>query len=275
LGAIQGYINTGDDGGPDAQYNEAVRRREQLMAAARAKLAGDPAKLQKFEAMYKAAERFTPVSEDHNHWIDQMGDLLVRYPALEIGKRLVAKGSLAKQDDVFMLFFAEIEEGMKGRDLSAIAAQRRAEMERWAKVVPPPVLGVPQPPTGDAMEEVLIRFFGTPLEPSPDPKVINGMAASPGSVTGIAKVVRNLNEASKLERGDIMVCEMTLPPWTPLFATVSAVVTDTGGMLSHSAIVAREYRIPCVVGTAVATATIRDGMRITVDGTRGLVRIES
>ena len=66
-----------------------------------------------------------------------------------------------------------------------------------------------------------------------------------------------------------------LPPWTPLFSTVSAVVADTGGILSHCAIVAREYRIPCVVGTAVGTVTIKDGQRVTVDGSKGLVRIES
>ena len=72
-----------------------------------------------------------------------------------------------------------------------------------------------------------------------------------------------------------MVCEMTLPPWTPLFSTVSAVVADTGGILSHCAIVAREYRIPCVVGTGVGTVTIKDGQTVTVDGSKGIVRIES
>ncbi|HLF71702.1 MAG TPA: PEP-utilizing enzyme [Dehalococcoidia bacterium] len=274
LNAVQGYINIDDSGGPDAQYNDAVARRTHLMAEARRRLASEPEKLAKFEAMHKGAAKFTPVSEDHNHWIDQMGDLLVRYPALEIGKRLVAKGSIANQDDVFFLFFDEISEAMKGKNQRALASQRRQEFARAASIVPPPVLGAPAAPSGDPMEEVLVRFFGTPLEPNADPKVINGMAASPGTVTGTAKVVRNLNEASKLQPGDIMVCEMTLPPWTPLFATISGVVTDTGGMLSHSAIVAREYRIPGVVGTAFATAVIKDGMRITVDGSRGLVRIE-
>ena len=86
--------------------------------------------------------------------------------------------------------------------------------------------------------------------------------------------MRSLEEASKLQAGDILVCEMTLPPWTPLFSTASAVVADTGGILSHCAIVAREYRIPCVVGTMNGTNVIKDGMRITVDGSKGLVRIE-
>jgi pyruvate,water dikinase len=136
-------------------------------------------------------------------------------------------------------------------------------------------MGVPAPPTGDPVEEVLMRFFGTPVEPSQDSSVLAGIAAAPGVATGTAKVVRSLDEASKLQQGDIMVCEMTLPPWTPLFSTVSAVVADTGGILSHCAIVAREYRIPCVVGTAVGTVTIKDGQRVTVDGSKGIVRIES
>jgi phosphoenolpyruvate synthase/pyruvate phosphate dikinase len=72
----------------------------------------------------------------------------------------------------------------------------------------------------------------------------------------------------------VLVCEMTMPAWTPLFATVSAVVADSGGVLSHCAIVAREYRIPCVVGTYVGTRVLKDGQRITVDGAQGIVRIE-
>ena len=72
-----------------------------------------------------------------------------------------------------------------------------------------------------------------------------------------------------------MICEMTMPPWTPLFSTISALVADTGGVLSHCAIVAREYHLPCVVGTAIGTSVITDGMLVTVDGSKGLVRIDS
>jgi pyruvate,water dikinase len=122
--------------------------------------------------------------------------------------------------------------------------------------------------------DVIVRFFGLPVEPNADPRVINGVAASPGTATAKAKVVRSLAEASKLQAGDVLVCEMTLPPWTPLFSTASAVVADTGGILSHCAIVAREHRIPCVVGTMTGTSLIKDGQTITVDGSRGIVRIE-
>jgi pyruvate,water dikinase len=82
-------------------------------------------------------------------------------------------------------------------------------------------------------------------------------------------------EADRLQPGDILVARTTAPPWTPLFATAAAIVTDTGGILSHSAIVAREYGIPAVVGTALATTLIQDGQTIEVDGDNGVVRVIS
>ena len=88
-------------------------------------------------------------------------------------------------------------------------------------------------------------------------------------------MVRSLSEAGKLRRGDVLVAPSTAPSWTPLFATVAAVVTDTGGVLSHCAVVAREYGVPAVVGTGRATTTIRDGQILEVDGDAGLVRIDS
>jgi pyruvate,water dikinase len=120
-----------------------------------------------------------------------------------------------------------------------------------------------------------VRFFGVPVEPNAAPRVINGVAASPGTVTAKGKVVRSLAETLKLQAGQVLVCGMTLPPWTPLFSTACALVADTVGILSHCAIVARENRIPCVVGTMTGTSLIKDGQTITVDGSRGMVRIES
>ena len=92
-------------------------------------------------------------------------------------------------------------------------------------------------------------------------------------MTGRAKVIITLDEAGKLEAGDILVTATTSPPWTPLFATAAGVVADTGGVLSHCAIVAREYGIPAVLGTGRGTAAIRDGQLIEVDGDRGEVRL--
>ena len=96
-----------------------------------------------------------------------------------------------------------------------------------------------------------------------------------GKVTGLARVALTLEAAGALQPGEILVCPTTAPAWTPLFATAAAVVTDTGGILNHCAVVAREFGIPAVVGTQVGTATIRTGQRITVDGSTGTVTLES
>ena len=90
---------------------------------------------------------------------------------------------------------------------------------------------------------------------------------------GIAKVVLTLDQADKLEQGEILVCPMTMPAWTALFGIAAAVVADSGGVLSHCAIVAREYGLPCVAGTKVGTSEIKDGMRLRVDGSAGTVEI--
>ena len=275
VNAIQGYLAIEDDHGPDSQLQSAIKRREDLLADARARIGDDSARLQQFNAAYESIRCFTPMVEDHNHWIDQMGDISMRYPALELGRRCVARGTLANAEDIFHLERADIVQAMNGVDKKQLAAQRKADLERFARVVPPPFIGPPPPPSDDPILDVIVRFFGLPVEPNADPRVINGVAASPGTVTARAKVVRSLTEASKLQAGDVLVCVMTLPPWTPLFSTASAVVADTGGILSHCAIVAREVRIPCVVGTMTGTSLIKDGQIITVDGSRGIVRIES
>ena len=121
---------------------------------------------------------------------------------------------------------------------------------------------------------MLGKFFGAPPPEHPDPRMINGNAASAGQVTATARVILSLDDAERLGHGDVLVCPSTMPPWTPLFAIASGVVTDHGGVLSHTAIVAREYAIPAVVGTKVGTSLIRDGQKITVDGSAGTVRLE-
>jgi pyruvate,water dikinase len=119
----------------------------------------------------------------------------------------------------------------------------------------------------------LVRLFFGVAPPDVTGQEIKGQAASKGVVTATARVIKDLSEAERLQPGEILVCKMTAPPWTPLFAIAAAVVTDSGGVLSHSAICAREYAIPCVVATQVATQMIPDGATITVDGAAGIVRI--
>ena len=179
---------------------------------------------------------------------------------------------------MFFLYKDELRDTLaNATDRKATIQQRRTAMDEASRIVPPFHLGAPTPNTDDPFFIAIVdKMLGLlPVEPSTDPDVITGVAASPGTAQGTAKVVKSLVEASKLQQGDIMVCEMTVPTWVPLFATVKAIVADSGGILSHCAIVAREFHLPAVVGTRVGTEAIKDGMTITVDGTKGMVRIDA
>ena len=278
LNTIQGYMRLGEEQNPELTLERATQRREELARAAREKLASDPQKLQRFNELMEAAKYNTRVTEDHGYWIDQMSVAALRRLCLSVGSRLVQKGLLDRLEDVFFLYRDEVRQALSaGADFRQQARDRRAAFEEAGRIVPPDHLGEPTPANPDpffiAIVDKMLGFL--PLEPSTDPSVITGVAASPGTAQGTAKVVRTLVEASKLQQGDIMVCEMTVPTWVPLFATVGAVVADSGGILSHCAIVAREFGLPAVVGTRVGTQMLKDGMTITVDGARGLVRIDS
>jgi phosphoenolpyruvate synthase/pyruvate phosphate dikinase len=150
-----------------------------------------------------------------------------------------------------------------------------SKLERYADITPPPALGSmpPGPPPESAMTRLMVKFSGAPVAPSENPSEVRGSAGSAGKVVGVARVVSSLDDAARIQPGEILVAQTTAPPWTPLFASVAAVVTDSGGMLSHCAVVAREYAIPAVVGTGTATKAIADGQTIEVDGDEGVVRI--
>ena len=106
----------------------------------------------------------------------------------------------------------------------------------------------------------------------PAEDLLTGRGASPGTVCGTARTVHSIDEFAIVEPGDILVCRTTDPAWTPLFGVAAAVVTETGGMLSHAAIVAREFDIPAVLGITDALTRIRNGATLEVDGTQGTVR---
>ena len=116
------------------------------------------------------------------------------------------------------------------------------------------------------------RFY---QEQSADARQVGGIAGSPGQVEGIARVVMTIDEFDEVRDGDILVCQMTNPAWVVLFTKIAGLVTDTGGTTSHPAVLSREFGIPAVVGTSVATHRIRTGDRIRVDGTNGRVEILS
>ena len=263
-----------------AERTALIEERERVLAETRARLAGYPRPVVgQFEGLLKSAQFANVLSEEHGFWIDFTSTYEVRLVFLELGTRFTAAGVLDDPDGVFFLTIDEIRataEALPSLDRRALVAERRAEIDRAAAITPPPVLGTPPsgPPPQDPIGRAIVKMFGGgPPPPSDVPTELRGSAGSPGKVSGTARVVRSLDEADRLRPGDILVAEFTAPPWTPLFATVSAVVTDAGGILSHCAVVAREYGIPAVVGTGRATATIRDGQQVEVDGNAGLVRL--
>lgn len=275
LAAIQGQLGLPANADPDAQLQRAARVREDLTRRARGRMAGDPAVLARFDELYAHARCYLAIDEDHNFYIDQMGNAGMRLPVLEIGRRLARCEAIAAPEDVFMLNIDEITAGMSGVDQRPTVGVRQADRRRWAAVAPPDTLGVP--PADDVADPLLAALSKQDAVPgaggASGTGVITGTPAAPGVARGHARVARSLTDASAAQPGEVLVCEMTLPTWTTLFSTIAAVVSDTGGVLSHCAIVAREHGIPCVVGTQVGTHMIENGMVLTVDGSRGTVQI--
>jgi phosphoenolpyruvate synthase/pyruvate phosphate dikinase len=122
---------------------------------------------------------------------------------------------------------------------------------------------------------MVAKFYGVPGTAEWDGEVLRGTPASAGRAVGIARVIMGAPDFGRLAAGDVLVCPTTTPAWTPLFASAAALVTDTGGILSHAAIVAREYGLPAVVGCEMATSAIRDGARVEVDGETGRVTVRA
>jgi pyruvate,water dikinase len=263
-----------EDYDPEGEFTSLVNAREVRETALFKQLAGGP--IDMFQQVLSGAQQYLPIQEDHNFYIDQVGLSVQRVPALEAGRRLAAAGRIANAEDVFFLHYDELQDALRGGkgDLKELVDRRRRERAEGQALTAPPAIGTPPPPElGD--DPMLSKFFGAPPEKNADPRIINGNAASAGTVTGTARVILSLDDADRLGQGEILVCPATMPPWTPLFAIASAVVTDHGGVLSHTAIVAREYQIPAVVGTKLGTSLIQDGQTITVDGNNGTVKMEA
>ncbi|MEX2158543.1 MAG: PEP-utilizing enzyme [Dehalococcoidia bacterium] len=264
-----------DDYNPEDEFKSLVAARQAREKMLTDKLSGDEQRVGLFRMMLGGAQQYLPVQEDHNFWIDQQGVAVQRVPVLDAGRRLVDAHRIGRADDVFFLTYDELQDALRGgsAELSGLVEQRRREAVENRKLTPPAAIGTP-PPEAAEDNPMLTKFFGGLPDASADPRVFNGNGASSGKITGTARVILSLDDAERLQSGEILVCKATMPPWTPLFGIASAVVTDHGGILSHTAIVAREYRIPAVIGTKVATSLVRDGQTITVDGDAGTVRLE-
>jgi pyruvate, water dikinase len=246
-----------------------------------------------YDQMITLAHRVFPYVEGHKFYCEHWYTNLFFNKIREFGALLAAHGFFPDAEDAFHLSHYELElaiidlmtswsNGSPPRGPAHwpnIVAERRAALAVWAKHETPPALG----PVPDVIDDpAIVMLWGITREnldawlsadSGADSNEIKGFAASNGVVEGPARIVKSVEEISRLQQGDILVCQITNPTWAPIFQTIVAAVSDIGGSMSHAAIVAREYGLPAVVGTGNATSRIKDGQRIRVDGGRGIVTI--
>jgi phosphohistidine swiveling domain-containing protein len=275
-------------GNPSAASDHTDGRADALTQARSALADRSEEDRARFDRALAYAQRAYAQREDNVIWCDGQPSALLRYAAVEIGRRLVERNELQRATDAVFLEVSELRGALarKGtNDLPRLVARRKAE-RAWVIAHPgPPSYGpVPSPPPPLSLLPPAMRIVHTALLQSvalmmaPDTaqdgsNELRGVPGSPGHYSGTVRVVRDETEFSKLGQGDVLVAPVTSPPWSVLFLQAGAVVTDGGGVLSHTAVIAREYNIPAVLATGVATGRLRDGDVVTVDGARGVVTI--
>ncbi len=285
------------------EKGEKIERSLEEIDQAREKLVDEYSKLIKtdedrksFEDAYKTVRTIYRYAEDHLFWVEHWFHTIWFDKIREFGKLFVKHGMLKEVDDIFLFNRFEIPqmieelatawalgEGVPLRSKYYLdkAEKRRQILEAARKWTPIPALGIPpkevaEPFTvmlwGITSEKVAEWLKGVAVVPE-EVTEIKGFASSAGVVEGTARVLKLLEEIVTLQPGEIMVCPCTNPAWAPVFTKIKAAVTDIGGLTYHAAIVSREYGLPSVTGTGVATQVIKTGDLIRVDGDRGIVTI--
>ncbi|MGX4585860.1 phosphoenolpyruvate synthase [Paenibacillus chitinolyticus] len=181
---------------------------------------------------------------------------------LKEAERLVQAGVIHDKEDIYYLTFEELHEVVRTNKLDdPIIGKRKDEYTLYEKLTPPRVI------TSDG--EIIAGEYKRENLPA---EAIVGLPVSSGVIEGRARVILNMEDAN-LEEGDILVTAFTDPGWTPLFVSIKGLVTEVGGLMTHGAVIAREYGLPAVVGVDNATKLIKDGQRIRVHGTEGYIEI--
>ncbi|MFM1885003.1 MAG: hypothetical protein RL026_160 [Pseudomonadota bacterium] len=276
----------------DRQLERLQAERAELIADYRELLATDEERAA-YDQMIGLAHRVFPYVEGHKFYCEHWYTNLFFNKIREFGALLAGAGFFAKEDDVFHLTHYELQAAiidlMNAWSTGApprgpnywppIVAERKAAIAEWSKHRTPEALG----PIPDVIDDpAIVMLWGITRETldnwlsagdGKDSNEVRGFAASAGVVEGTARIVKSVEEIGRLQSGDILVCPVTNPTWAPIFQKIKAAVSDIGGSMSHAAIVAREYGLPAVVGTGNATAKIKDGQRIRVDGGRGVVTL--
>lgn len=292
--SLQGYIEKLERGENIDRPLEAIRQERDRLAEEYLGVLDGEENRKAFQDLLQLARTVFPYIEDHNFYVEHWHHTIMWNKVRDFGRLFVKNGFFEEVDDIFYLHRFEIHEVLYDLVTSwAVGTpargpkywppeieRRKAMIQKMYEWTPPPALG---PPPEVVTEPFTIMLWGITtdvvgdwLKPKPEPgevQELTGFAGSPGVVEGTARVIKSVGELSQVEPGEILVCPITTPSWAPIFTRIQATVTDVGGMMSHAAIVCREYGLPAVVGTGFATKLLQTGQRLRVDGTTGVVTI--
>jgi pyruvate,water dikinase len=268
-GFIRAYLDTDETQSPHRQQDRLVHERQQLTHEVTKRISRD---LMGRALIAPVFRWLLNLSQVHTRERDTLHFELTRlFPPIrrllfELGSRWSGRGLINQRDDVYFVTLDELAElAARPRSMKADILKRRTEYRTNQSRPWPNIIRSDQEiyaPSMDASEEVAANR-------------LRGIAGSPGRVTGVARVIRGPEDFGKLQQGEILVAPLTNPVWTPLFAVAGGIVTEVGGILSHGAIVAREYGIPAVMSITGATTRLAGGQEVTVDGNRGIVILET
>jgi pyruvate,water dikinase len=293
MGYVQDYVAR-------AVKGEQLHRPKDALIVERDRIAGEYSELLSGEALATfngklgLARTVYPYVEDHNFYIEHWTMGVFWRKVRQLSRILHGYGFWNQPDDMLYLTRDEVRPVLfdlatgwgVGADCIA-PSYWPEEIERRRKIVDALATARPAPafnePPAEINEPFTIMLWGITTEQvaqwlgsdDDDPNALKGMAASPGVVEGIARVITGPEQLDQLQSGEILVAPVTAPSWGPVFGKITATVTDIGGMMSHAAIVCREYGLPAVTGTGSASTKIKTGMRIRVDGSNGKVEILS
>ncbi|MEX2228976.1 MAG: PEP/pyruvate-binding domain-containing protein [Dehalococcoidia bacterium] len=253
----------------DRLERDARRERRNATLKIRRRLARDPERLAAFDRARLGAQAQVRMMENHNHLMEQGVAGVLTEAIAWLGKGIAGAGHVDDPADLLHLTLDEVREAVTGSlDLRPLVDGRREEFARWLMLTPPSTLGrgrpFPMEPPRDGEPLPKVGLDGTRLY---------GLGVSRGRRTGRARVVTPGRPLPQVEGGDILVAVNAGPDWTPVLSLLGGIVLDQGVAFQHAALVAREYRVPCVLQTREGTKVIRDGQTVTVDGDAGVVEL--
>jgi pyruvate,water dikinase len=276
-------------GSIDRPLEQLHKDRDEIAAAYRALLDDEQAK--GFDDLLNLSRLVFPYLEEHTFYIEHWSQTLLWNQMRKVGQACVHLDLIDDAEDIFYLNRFEIDQALfdavhawaigiparAGGSHRKLIEKRKTIVDALSKEAPVPALGVPPEEVTDPIMTMLWGITSQQVElwlkasGSDSDGTISGFAGSPGVVEGKARLVRTVEDLANVEQGEIIVCSITSPSWISVFQIAGGVVSDSGGLMSHAAIVCREYGIPAVVGTGIATQQIEDGQPLRLDGSSGVV----